>query len=92
MINSLLAEKKKRSRQRTHASAASPLLALNAEPPLKPNQPKFKSAEPSSTNGTLCAREVVNVLDERCPTTSEATSAEKPDAMCTTLPPVLAGK
>ena len=62
--------------RRTHASAAKPSLELNADPALNPNHPKFNSAAPSSTKGTLCARDEGAM---RCPTTSEATSAEQPE-------------
>src|SRR5687768_12578161 len=64
-----------------------PALADSALPALKPNQPKYSSAAPSSANGTLCGSIACRPKSFRFPTTIAATSAATPALMCTTVPP-----
>ena len=70
----------------TQASPAKPS-AVNAEPPLKPNQPNHSRAAPSITRGRLCGRIGSAPKPLRRPTTRASTSAATPALMCTTVPP-----
>jgi len=61
--------------------------AAKAEPALKPNQPTHRSPVPRTVRGMLLGSIGAVPKPLRGPMTSAKARAEKPAAMCTTVPP-----
>src|SRR5688572_22265479 len=61
--------------------------APNALPALNPNQPTHNNPAPSKVNTTLCGGIGSCGKPIRFPRTTAHTNAEKPELICTTVPP-----